>query len=177
MQKGTQATAGTRSRKVGHPVLLTGLLFGVGLGCIEVVLIIVANLTQAELANMALIVVALVAFLLAGWQASAQTGLLSSGAYAGLLTGIISAIILFVGNMIFTNTHVEQLRQIYQAASDNAIVTQTYQGVVQQYQYTDGVIIEVAVIAGVVSVILSFFAGLGLGVVGGYLGSKRYHYS
>lgn len=167
-----QTQTDTQTKKSKHPILLTGLLFAIGLGGIEILLIIVANLTQSELANAAFIIIALVVFLLAGRHAAVQTGVLSTGTFAGLLTAIMSATILFVGNMIFTEANVELLRQIYQAASDTSAIGNH---VGNPYLYTDAVIVEVAITTGVVCLVLSVFGGLVFGTIGGYLGSLRYY--
>jgi uncharacterized membrane protein len=151
--------------RTGNPALREGLTFGIGLGVVETILSIIDQYARLGLIMTLIeLIVAVVAFWLAGSRASRQTGSVGTGAVAGLLTGLISAIITFAISMIFVVLQADSLRQAAQNAAN-----QTHLSV----QYTNGMVIGGAVVGYVILAVLLLAIGAAVGAIAGAVSRNR----
>ncbi len=157
----------------GSPALKYGILFGILLGAFQVVLTLVTN--YLNLGSFALyvtgagFVLALIVYLLAGIRASQETGMTGTGAFAGLWTGVVSAIIGFAGAFLLAYLNLGTLRK-QAAAAAQAAASQTHQ---QIPITTDQLLLSTAAVSGLVGLISSILLGLIVGAIGGLIGRRR----
>jgi len=104
----------------GNPAFRQGLLFGILLGLFSIVLNVILSLAGlstlfigaieftftgiGNLISIGDLIVAILAYLLAGRRASQQTGQVGTGALAGLWTGLIGAVITWMYAFVFYAT-------------------------------------------------------------------------
>lgn len=160
-------------QRTGVPALKYGILFGLLLGAFQVVLTYLTN--YLNLGNFALyititgVVVALIVYLLAGIRASQETGRMGTGAFAGLWTGVVSAIIGFLGALLLASLNLKTLRQ-QAAAAAQAAAHQVHQAVPVT---TDQLLISSAVVTALSGLVVSILLGLIIGAIGGAIGRGR----
>jgi len=106
--------------RIGNPAFRQGLLFGILLGLFSIVLNVILSLAGlstlfigalettftaiGNLINIVGLIVAILAYLFAGRRASQHTGLVGTGALAGLWTGLIGAVITYMYAFVFYAT-------------------------------------------------------------------------
>ncbi len=157
----------------GSSALKYGILFGILLGAFQVVLALLTN--YLNLGSFALFVtiggfvLALIVYLLAGIRASQETGMMGTGAFAGLWTGVVSAIIGFLGALLLAYLNLGTLRQ-QAAAAAQAASHQVHQSIPAT---TDQLLLSTAAITGFSGLVLSILLGLIVGAIGGAIGRGR----
>jgi len=157
----------------GSSALKYGILFGILLGAFQVVLTLLTN--YLNLGSFALFVtiggfvLALIVYLLAGIRASQETGMMGTGAFAGLWTGVVSAIIVFLGALLLAYLNLGTLRQQADAAA-RATAERLHQTVPVT---TDQLLLSTAAITGLTGLVLSILLGLIVGAIGGAIGRGR----
>jgi hypothetical protein len=160
-------------RRTGVPALKYGILFGILLGAFQVVLTYLTNYLNlgsfAFFITIAGIVVALIVYLLAGIRASQETGRMGTGAFAGLWTGVVSAIIGFLGALLLAYLNLATLRRQAAAAAQSA-AHQVHQSIPVT---TDQLLISTAVVTGLVGLVFTILLGLIIGAIGGAIGRGR----
>ncbi len=157
----------------GSSAFKFGILFGILLGAFQVVLTLLTN--YLNLGGFALFVtiggfvLALIVYLLAGIRASQETGMMGTGAFAGLWTGVVSAIILFLGALLLAYLNLGTLRQQADAAA-RATAERLHQTVPVT---TDQLLLSTVAITGLTELVLSILLGLIVGAIGGAIGRGR----
>ena len=132
----------------GSSALKYGILFGILLGAFQVVLTLLTK--YLNLGSFALyitaagFIIALIVYLLAGIRASQETGMMGTGAFAGLWTGVVSAIIGFLGAFLLAYLNLNTLRQ-QAAATAQAAASQTHQSIPVT---TDQLLLSAAALTG-----------------------------
>lgn len=147
------------AQQPGKPALLSGIIIGVVLGIIHsAITIIIAQMavngggSSAVITSLQLLVplIWIIGFLFAGFWASKESGLISTGTLAGLFAGIFGSIIAGFGQIIATAIAANTTSQIAAQASGMLLFT----------GYT-----------AIFSVmILAIGAGAGVGAIGGLIG-------
>ena len=110
----------TNATRTGNPAFRQGLLFGLLLGIFSIVFNVILSLARLSplfigaiettftgiglLISIVGLIVAILAYLLAGMRASQQTGRVGTGALAGLWTGLISAVITWLYAFVYYAT-------------------------------------------------------------------------
>ncbi|HLQ29568.1 MAG TPA: hypothetical protein VK140_10070 [Ktedonobacteraceae bacterium] len=152
----------------GSIALRQGLIFGVGLGIIQAVITIISNLVNLGSFGIILsaisIILAIAAYLVAGLRASQQTGKVVTGLLAGLWTGLFAAIISYIVTLIITIANIDSLRIAAQRVVDANHAN---------FQYTNSLLIAITAGTGLGVVLFLGLAGLGVGSIGGAIGSRR----
>ncbi len=157
----------------GSPALKFGILFGILLGAFQVVLTLLTK--YLNLGSFALFitlggfVLALIVYLLAGIRASQETGMMGTGAFAGLWTGVVSAIIGFLGALLLAYLNLGTLRQQATAAAQ-AAANQTHQALPVT---TDQLLLSTAAVTALIGLVVSILLGLIVGAIGGVIGRRR----
>ncbi len=159
--------------KRGSPALKFGILFGILLGAFQLVLTLLTNYLSlgsfALYITIAGFVIALIVYLLAGIRASQETGMMGTGAFAGLWTGVVSAIIAFLGGFLLSYLNRSTLRR-QAAAAAQAAASQTHQHIPAT---TDQLLLSVAALSGLGVLVISILLGLIVGAIGGLIGRRR----
>lgn len=147
------------AQQPGKPALLSGIIIGIVLGIIHsAITIIIAQMavngggSSAVITSLQLLVplIWIIGFLFAGFWASKESGLISTGTLAGLFAGIFGSIIAGFGQIIATAIAANTTSQIAAQASGMLLFT----------GYT-----------AIFSVmILAIGAGAGVGAIGGLIG-------
>ena len=157
----------------GSQALKYGLLFGILLGAFQIVLTFLTNYLNlgsfALYITIAGFVLALIAYLLAGIRASQETGMMGTGAFAGLWTGVVSAIIGFAGAFLLAYLNLNTLRH-QAAAAAQAAASQTHQVIPAT---SDQLLLSAAAITGLSGLVVSILLGLIVGAIGGAIGRRR----
>ncbi len=157
----------------GSPALTYGLLFGILLGAFLVVLTLLTNYLNLEsfalFISLGGFILALIVYLLAGIRASQETGMMGTGAFAGLWTGVVSVIIGFLGALLLSYLHLGTLRQ-QTAAAAQTVAHQVHQSLPAT---TDQLLLSTAVVTGVTGLVVSILLGLIMGAIGGVIGRGR----
>jgi hypothetical protein len=150
----------------GHPALREGLIFGTISGILEIVsglLQGVAGLHILNTVSSVLFLILFIAFnLQAGVRASQQTGRVSTGAYAGLIVELTSAVFGFFGflaNIFVYNTILHTW--FLQATSGHD----------QQFYLNQFAIIAISEI--IMSFVVFPLLGAVIGAIGGAIGTRR----
>jgi hypothetical protein len=157
----------------GSPALKYGILFGILLGAFQVVLTLLTK--YLNLGSFALFitiggfVLALIVYLLAGIRASQETGMVGTGAFAGLWTGVVSAIIGFLGALLLAYLNLGTLRQQATAAAQ-AAANQTHQALPVT---RDQLLLSTAAVTALTGLVISILLGLTVGAIGGVIGRGR----
>lgn len=147
------------AQQPGKPALLSGIIIGVVLGIIHsAITIIIAQMTvstgnsSAVITSLQLLVplIWIIGFLFAGFWASKESGLISTGTLAGLFAGIFGSIIAGFGQIIAT-----------------AIVANTTSPIAAQIS---GMLLFTGYTAIFSVMILAIGAGAGVGAIGGLIG-------
>jgi len=145
----------------GKPALLSGIIIGVVLGIIHsAITIIIAQMavngggSSAMITSLQLLVPLLwiIGFLFAGFWASKESGLISTGTLAGLFAGIFGSIIAGFGQIIAT---------AITANLSSQAITQT-----------SGMVLFTGYTAIFSVMILAIGAGAGVGAIGGLIGQS-----
>ena len=145
----------------GKPALLSGIIIGVVLGIIHSsITIIIAQMavnggsSSAMITSLQLLVPLLwiIGFLFAGFWASKESGLISTGTLAGLFAGIFGSIIAGFGQIIAT---------AITANLSSQAITQT-----------SGMVLFTGYTAIFSVMILAIGAGAGVGAIGGLIGQS-----
>ncbi len=159
--------------KRGSPALKFGILFGILLGAFQLVLTLLTNYLNlgsfALFITIAGFVIALIVYLLAGIRASQETGMMGTGAFAGLWTGVVSAIIAFLGGFLLSYLNLNTLRRQAAAAAQSA-ASQTHKHIPAT---TDQLLLSVAALSGLGVLVISILLGLIVGAIGGLIGRRR----
>jgi len=152
----------------GGIALRQGLMFGVGLGLIQLVITIINYLVNLGSLNLVLssisIILALAAYLVAGLRASQQTGRVVTGLLAGMWTGLFAAIISYVVTLIYTIANIDSLRIAAQRVVDANHAN---------FQYTNSLLIAITAGTGLGVVLFLGLVGLGVGSIGGAISRRR----
>ena len=157
----------------GSSALKYGILFGILLGAFQVVITLLTK--YLNLGSLALfitaggLILAVIVYLIAGIRASQETGMMGTGAFAGLWTGVVSAIIGFLGALLLAYVNLGTLRQQATAAAQ-AAAKQVHQPVPVT---TDQLLLSAAAVAGLGGLVLSLVLGLIFGAIGGIIGRRR----
>jgi hypothetical protein len=150
----------TNTTRTGNPAFRQGLLFGILLGLFSIVFNVILSLARlSTLFNGAIqitftgigylisivgLIVAILAYLIAGRRASQQTGRVGTGALAGLWTGLIGAVITWGYAFVFFATSPTNAPQL------------------------SGLILS-----AIVSIALTLLFGAGIGTPGGLLRKRQ----
>ena len=146
----------------GNPALHNGLLFGMILGIVEIVLTFLLG-TLGLIINV-LIFLFIVGY--AGYRASSRTGKVSTGGVAGLLVGLLSAVIASIPLLLYFLSNMDAFRaQLQQQMAANSLE----QGVT----LTNNLIIASVLLFLVVLVVGATLLGLGVGSIGGAIGKGQ----
>ncbi len=157
----------------GSPALKYGILFGILLGAFFVVLTLLTN--YLNLGSFALFItlggfiLALIVYLLAGIRASQETGMMGTGAFAGLWTGVVSVIIGFLGALLLSYLNLGTLRQQV-ATTAQTVAHQVHQTLPAT---TDQLLLSTAIVTGLTGLVVSILLGLIVGAIGGAIGRGR----
>lgn len=146
----------------GSPALLTGLLFGVILGIVEIAL-------SFLLGGVGLILNFLLFLFLtgyAGYRASGRTGKVSTGLVAGLFAGLVSSVIACIPLLIYYLTNIDSFRAQLQQQMQTSNV---YQG----FTLTNNLVIVTVILFLLLIVAGATLIGLGIGSIGGAIGKGR----
>ena len=146
----------------GNPALHNGLLFGMILGIVEIVLYFLFGTLGLILSL--LFFLFLVGY--AGYRASTSTGMVSTGAVAGVLVGLLSSVIASIPLLLYILTNSDAIRvQVQQQIAGNSM----YQGVT----VTNTLILASVILFLLVLVAGATLLGLGIGSIGGVLGKRQ----
>ena len=146
----------------GNPALHNGLLFGMILGIVEIVLYFLFGTLGLILSL--LFFLFLVGY--AGYRASTCTGMVSTGAVAGVLVGLLSSVIASIPLLLYILTNSDAIRvQVQQQIAGNSM----YQGVT----VTNTLILASVILFLLVLVAGATLLGLGIGSIGGVLGKRQ----
>ncbi|GHO85818.1 hypothetical protein [Dictyobacter formicarum] len=164
---------GTLVNSKGSPALGHGFLFGLIQGAIQIVLgLLITNLHQPALTLPLSLVGILLAFFfyfLAGFQAAQSTGRVGTGAFAGLWTAIISALISLIGAYALATVNIDTFRQVGRAVLEDASrrLNQPMPTTADQF------LLGAVTISGLGGFALSMIIGLLIGALGGLLGRGK----
>lgn len=157
-----------------NPAMRYGLIFGVILAVLGVANSVRSLVTGAyanagsgtvdaagTLIGLALLVIGIVLYLLAGRSAAAQTGRVGTGAVAGLIAGLVSSVVgAIVLIAIVLGAPVPSI-----PASATGTLTQDQFATIYRGAAIGGAIVSIAFAAGI---------GAGLGALGGLMGKSAY---
>jgi len=144
--------------RVKNPALRQGLFFGVILG---IILIALSFFTSGLLIPL---ILCLLAAFMAGMRASQETGKLSTGALAGLWTGLFGLFIPTVISMILLFVNLDAVRKNAQTIADQQHLHITY---------TNSLILTNLLINFLIIIALGILFGIAGGAVGGNIGRRR----
>ena len=155
----------TNATRSGNPAFRQGLLFGLLLGLFSIVFNVILSLAGLSplfigaiettftgsglVISIVGLIVAILAYLLAGRRASQQTDRVGTGALAGLWTGLISAVITWVYALVFYATPA--------ATAEHLSASSDYPG------------LSTFVISGILSITVTLLFGAGIGALGSLL--------
>ncbi len=147
-------------RRSHRTTLAVGLMIGASLGIIEYT--IIRGFGSAGLIINFVVLLCLAGF--RGYQTSAKTGKVGSGALVGFLIGLISSVVLSVIVVIYVLVNVDALRQYLQQIDNNL-----NQGIT----YTNSLVIGSVVLLLVIVAVVSCLIGWGAGAIGGAISKRR----
>ena len=151
-----------------RPALKQGILFGVIVGVILIVYLLlnylVYNATLTLIVGIIAFLVELGLYAFAGYRASAITGKTGTGAIAGLFTGLFGGLIGAVTSIILLFLFVDTTRIRALSLATSAAIRQIY---------TNSFIITTGLLAALLGLALAIGYGAGLGAIGGLLGKRR----
>jgi hypothetical protein len=148
-----------------NPAVREGLIFGAGLAVLLVinsVLSIYANIGWGQFITL---LAGIGAMLFAGVRAGQATGRVNAGLIAGLVTGLFSSAVNLVVVMALTLVNVDKVRQTMQTAADAVGGAKLH--------YTNQMAVGLSLLGLVIDLIVASLIGLGLGWLGGRIGSDR----
>ncbi len=151
-----------------RPALYEGLRFGVGLGIIEVIGLILENYLPATVGTLLYylsLLLAALAFLFASIRASRRTGYTTTGLLAAILAGLVSALLLGIGALLYAYAATDWLRSMYQAYANSVHLRHTY---------TNADVIAIALSTGELALIFSLLASVCIGALGSFIGRRQY---
>jgi hypothetical protein len=152
----------------GSPALRFGALFGLSWGVLLIANYYLVQVHGVRFTTVAVYILSLVIYLVAGMLAAIRTGKVSNGLLAGLWTGLFSSLLNAVGVTILLladHALVEKIRQVALNAAKAAGAPGT--------AITDNVIIASSILALVVGIIVGTLVGLGVGALGGLISKSR----
>ncbi|GCE21651.1 hypothetical protein [Dictyobacter kobayashii] len=164
---------GTLVKSKGSPALGHGFLFGLVLGVIQIVLgLLVSNLHQPALTlplSLVGVLFALFFYFLAGVRASQSTGRVGTGAFAGLWTAIISALVSLIGAYSLATVNINTFRELQRVVIEDAAkrLNQPVPATAEQFLF--GAVNA----SGLGSFTLSLLLGLLIGALGGLIGRGK----
>lgn len=150
-----------------HPALKQALIWGISLGIIQIIVTVltgilrVSNPAIALLLELLAFLIALTFYLLAGLFAARQTHRVSTGTFAGLLTGVFQGILGFIATIVVDIATINRVRRVAQGLVNAANIP---------FHYTNGFIIAAAIIGGLIGLVFATGLGAGLGALGGLIG-------
>ncbi len=153
---------------IDNSVLRQGILFGSILGAVHIVYALINNLANLDalggtwLSNASFTIMFLL-LTLAGFAGSRETGQVKTGALAGLATGLVSAVIGVASLWVITLLFMDTIRQ-------NTFMIMDFQR--SGSASMDAFIIEDALGASGVAIVVSLVLGSALGTLGGLLGAR-----
>ncbi len=151
-----------------RPALNQGILFGVIVGVIIIVYLLlnylVYNATLTLIVGIVTFVIELGLYAFAGYRASAITGKTGTGAIAGLFTGLFGGLIGAVASLILLFVFIDTSRARLLSTAINETARQLY---------TNSFIITVGITGALLGVAIAIGYGAGLGAIGGLLGKRR----
>ena len=164
---------GTLVKSKGSPALAYGLAFGILLGVIQVLLgLFLAYLHQPALTlpiSLASILLALVIYFVAGTRAARVTGRVGTGAFGGMWTAIISALISLAGAYLFATNNLDNLRHI-----TNLVIQDMSKRLNQPIPASaDQFLLGAVTTSGLGSFLLSLLLGIFIGALGGLVGRRQ----
>jgi len=151
-----------------RPALNQGILFGVIVGAILVIYLLVTYI--AYIATLSLIlgiitfIIELGLYAFAGYRASAITGKTGTGALAGLFTGLVGGLIGAVVSIVLLFVYVD----ITRTRTLSLLTTEA-----ARQLYTNTFIITTGVGAALLGLALAIGYGAGAGAIGGLIGKRR----
>jgi hypothetical protein len=149
----------------GSPALRQGLIFGIILAVAIIAFSFISDFLGSILISDLLgLAIYVVIGLLAGRRASSKTGRIGTGVLAGLLAGLIGSIISSILPLALTFSNLDQARQGFQQAANQAGLHVTY---------TNDLVIQTVVLQLVFAAVLAALLTLGGGALGGYFGRGR----
>ncbi len=147
-----------------NPAVREGLIFGAGLAVLLVINAVLNMYADIGWGQIITLLAGIGAMLFAGVRAGQATGRANAGMIAGLVTGLFSSAVDLVVVTALTIVNVDKVRRAYQTAADAA-----GGGI----HYTNQSAVGFAVLGLVISLIVASLIGLGLGWLGGRIGSDR----
>ena len=147
-----------------NPAVREGLIFGAGLAVLLVINAVLNIYTDIRWGQIITLLAGIGAMLFAGVRAGQATGRVNAGLIAGLVTGLFSSAVDLVVVTALTIVNVDKVRRGLQAAVDA-------QGA--NLHYTNQMTVGLSVLGLVISLIVASLIGLGLGWLGGRIGSDR----
>src|SRR5579875_1555215 len=150
-----------------HPALKQALIWGISLGIIQIIVTVLAGILRVSNPGIALLLellaflIALAFYLLAGLFAARQTHRVSTGTFAGLLTGVFQGILGFIATIVVDIATINRVRRVAQGFVNAANIP---------FHYTNGFIIAAAIIGGLIGLVFATGLGAGLGALGGLIG-------
>ncbi|GCE07406.1 hypothetical protein KDAU_47350 [Dictyobacter aurantiacus] len=164
---------GTLVKSKGSPALGYGFLFGLIQGVIQIVVgLLITNLHQPALTlplSMLGVLFAFFFYFLAGVKATQSTGRVGTGAFAGLWTAVISALLSLIAAYSLATVNINTMRQIGRAVVEDAArrLNQPMPSTADQF------LLGALTISGLGGFALSMILGLLIGALGGLIGRAR----
>ena len=158
----------TPTHTKGRPALNQGILFGVIVGVILIIYLLVAYIayvpTLSLILGIATFVIELFLYAVAGYRASAITGKTGTGAIAGLFTGLFGGLIGAVVSIILVVVFVDATR----TRTLSVVTTASL-----RHLYTNSFIIGTGIGAALLGLGFAIGYGAAAGAIGGVIGRRR----
>ena len=152
----------------GRPALNQGILFGVIVGVILIIYLLVAYIvyipTLSLILGIATFVIELFLYAVAGYRASAITGKTGTGAIAGLFTGLFGGLIGAVVSIILIVVFVDATR----TRTLSVVTTPSL-----RHLYTNSFIIGTGIGGALLGLGFAIGYGAAAGAIGGVIGRRR----
>jgi hypothetical protein len=150
-----------------NPALKQALIWGISLGIIQVIVAVLAGILRVSNPGLVLLLelvaflIALAFYLLAGLFAARQTHRVSTGTFAGMLTGVFQGILGFIAGIAVNIATVNVVRRTAQGLINTTRIP---------FHYTNGIVIAAAIVSGLIGLTFAVGLGAGLGALGGLIG-------
>lgn len=158
----------TPTQTKSRPAMSQGILFGVIVGVILIIYLLVSYIAYIPTLTLILgiitFLVELFLYAFAGFRASAITGRTGTGAMAGLFTGLVGGLIGAVVSIILLFVYLDATRLRLLSVATSQVARQLY---------TNTFVISTGIIGALLGLGLAIGYGAAAGAIGGVIGKRR----